>query len=113
MVGIKYPIFQGGMAHISDASLAAAVSIAGGLGIITAASGDTAWVEEQIDAVRAATDNPFGVNVMLMGKNVDEIAELLARKKVSVVTTGAGNPEKYIPMWKFPRRYCIIFPNNQ
>lgn len=100
MVGIKYPIFQGGMAHISDASLAAAVSSAGGLGIITAASGDTAWVEEQIDAVRAATDNPFGVNVMLMGKNVDEIAELLARKKVSVVTTGAGNPEKYIPMWK-------------
>ncbi len=100
MLGIKYPVFQGGMAHISDASLAAAVSGAGGLGIISAASGNLKLIEEQIDKARTLTDKPFGVNVMLMGENVDEIAQLLARKKVSVVTTGAGNPEKYIPMWK-------------
>lgn len=100
MLGIEYPLFQGGMAHISDASLACAVSAAGGLGIISAASGDIKWIEEQIDKVREKTDKPFGVNVMLMGKNVDEVAKLLAEKKVAVVTTGAGNPEKYVPMWK-------------
>ena len=100
MLKIKYPIFQGGMAHISDARLAAAVSEAGGLGIITAASGDARYVEEQIDLAFSLTSKPFGVNVMLMGANVDEIAALLARKKVAVVTTGAGNPEKYVPMWK-------------
>ena len=100
MLDINYPVFQGGMAHISDATLAAAVSEAGGLGIISGASGDVVWLEEQIDKARQLTDKPFGVNVMLMGNNVDEIAKLLARKKVAVVTTGAGNPEKYIPMWK-------------
>ena len=100
MLDIKYPVFQGGMAHISDATLAAAVSETGGLGIISGASGDVAWLEEQIDKARTLTDKPFGVNVMLMGNNVDEIAKLLAIKKVAVVTTGAGNPEKYIPMWK-------------
>lgn len=100
MLGIEYPLFQGGMAHISDASLAAAVSMSGGLGIVSAASGDLRWIEEQIDLVREKTDKPFGVNVMLMSRNVDEVAELLARKKVAVVTTGAGNPEKYVPMWK-------------
>lgn len=100
MLGIKYPIFQGGMAHISDATLAAAVSDAGGLGIISAANGDALWLEQQIDKARSITDKPFGVNVMLMGENLDDIAALLARKKVAVVTTGAGNPEKYIPMWR-------------
>lgn len=100
LLGIKYPILQGGMAHISDAKLAAAVSEAGGLGIISAASGNAAELEKQIDTARTLTDKPFGVNVMLMGANVDEIAELLARKKVSVVTTGAGSPEKFVPMWK-------------
>lgn len=100
LVGIKYPIFQGGMAHISNARLAAAVSNAGGLGIISAASGNVADLEAQIDLARTLTDKPFGVNVMLMGQNVDEIAELIAKKKVAVVTTGAGNPEKYVPMWK-------------
>lgn len=100
MLGIEYPIFQGGMAHISDAKLAAAVSNGGGLGIITAASGDVDWVEKQIDIAFSLTDKPFGVNVMLRGQNVDEIADLLARKKVAVITTGAGNPEKYVPMWK-------------
>lgn len=100
MLGIKYPIFQGGMAHISDAELCASVSEAGGLGIITAASGDVQYVEEQIDKCRKLTDKPFGVNVMLRGENIEQIAQLLARKKVAVVTTGAGNPDKYIPMWK-------------
>lgn len=100
MLGIKYPLFQGGMAHISDAKLAAAVSNGGGLGIITAASGDLDWVESQIDLAFTLTDKPFGVNVMLMGENIDKIAELLAKKRIKVVTTGAGNPERFVPMWK-------------
>lgn len=100
MLGIEYPIFQGGMAHISDATLASAVSNAGGLGIITAASGNVKALEEEIDKAFSLTDKPFGVNIMLRGENIDEIAELLVRKKVAVVTTGAGNPDKYIPMWK-------------
>ena len=100
MLGIEYPLFQGGMAHISDAVLAAAVSNGGGLGIITAASGDINWLEEQIDLAASLTNKPFGVNIMLRGENLDAISELLAKKKVAVVTTGAGNPEKYVPMWK-------------
>lgn len=100
MTGIKYPLLQGGMAHISDAALAAAVSNAGGLGIISAASGNITQIEAEIDKARTLTDKPFGVNVMLMGENVDEIAALLAKKRVAAVTTGAGNPEKYIPLWK-------------
>lgn len=100
MLGIKHPILQGGMAHISDAVLAAAVSNAGGLGIISAASGDVEKIEKEIDKCKELTDKPFGVNIMLMGENIDEIATLLAKKRVAAVTTGAGNPEKYIPMWK-------------
>lgn len=100
MLGIQYPILQGGMAHISDANLAAAVSNGGGLGIISAANGNVEWLSEQIDLARKLTDKPFGVNIMLMGDNIDEIARLVAQKRVCVVTTGAGNPERYIPMWK-------------
>lgn len=100
MLGIRYPVLQGGMAHISDAVLAAAVSNAGGLGIISAASGNTEQIAKEIDKCFTLTDKPFGVNIMLMSENVDEIALLVAKKKVAVVTTGAGNPEKYIPMWK-------------
>ena len=100
MLGIKYPLLQGGMAHISDARLAAAVSNGGGLGIISAASGNVEELEKQIDLAFSLTDKPFGVNIMLRGNNIPEIAEILARKKVAVVTTGAGNPEEYIPMWK-------------
>lgn len=99
LLGTKYPIMQGGMAHISDAKLAAAVSNAGGLGIISAASGNVEQIAEQIDLARTLTDKPFGVNIMLMGANIDAIAELVAEKKVAVVTTGAGNPAKYIDMW--------------
>lgn len=100
MLGIKYPVIQGGMAHISDAHLAAAVSNGGGLGLISAANGNVGLVEEQIDLASSLTDKPFGVNIMLRGENIDELAELLTRKKISVVTTGAGNAEKYIPSWK-------------
>lgn len=100
MLGIKYPVFQGGMAHISDAVLAASVSEAGGLGIISAASGNISYISEQIDKARSITKKPIGVNVMLMGENIDEIAKLIAEKKVDVVTTGAGTPDKYVPMWK-------------
>lgn len=100
MLGIRYPLFQGGMAHISDARLAAAVSEAGGLGILSAASGDVAKVSGEIDKIRSLTDRPFGVNIMLLGKNVEELAALVAEKKVPVVTTGAGTPGKYIPLWK-------------
>lgn len=99
-LNIKYPLFQGGMAHISDANLSAAVSNGGGLGIISSASGDVVQIEKEIDKAFSLTDKPFGVNVVLMGNNVDAVAKLIADKKVSVVTTGAGNPEKYIPMWK-------------
>ncbi|MBQ4527843.1 MAG: nitronate monooxygenase [Clostridia bacterium] len=100
MLGITYPIFQGGMAHISDGKLAAAVSEAGGLGIISAASGDVEYVKNQIDIASSLTKKPIGINVMLMGNNVEEIAKMISQSKVSVVTTGAGNPEKYVPMWK-------------
>lgn len=100
MLGIKYPVLQGGMAHISDAHLAAAVSNGGGLGIISAANGNISWLSEQIDIAKGLTDKPFGINIMLRGENISSIAKLVARKKVAVVTTGAGNPEEYIPMWK-------------
>ncbi|MBP0987310.1 MAG: nitronate monooxygenase, partial [Oscillospiraceae bacterium] len=100
LLGVRYPLMQGGMAHISDARLAAAVSNGGGLGIISAASGNPEQVAAQIDEARALTDKPFGVNIMLRGNNIDEIAKLVAEKKVAVVTTGAGSPAAYIPMWR-------------
>ncbi|WP_294395127.1 enoyl-[acyl-carrier-protein] reductase FabK [uncultured Clostridium sp.] len=99
LLRIKYPIFQGGMARIADASLAAAVSEAGGLGIITGAA-PTEWVREQIRKLKKITDKPFGVNIMLMSENADEIADLVCEEGVSVVTTGAGSPGKYMAKWK-------------
>ena len=100
LLGIRFPVLQGGMAHISDARLAAAVSNGGGLGIISAASGNPEQIAAQIDEARTLTDKPFGVNLMLMGENIEAIARLIAEKKVAAVTTGAGNPAAYIPMWK-------------
>lgn len=97
---IKYPVFQGGMAHISDARLAAAVSNAGGLGIITSASGDIKWLKEQLELMDSLTDKPYGVNVMLLGRNVDEVAEVVAQSRAAVVTTGAGNPSRFMKLWK-------------
>ena len=98
-LGIRYPLFQGGMAHISDGHLAAAVSNAGGIGIISAMNSDTGYVKEQIEIAKSETDKPFGVNVMLMSPHADAVAVLLCEQKVAVVTTGAGNPSKYIPQW--------------
>lgn len=99
LLDIEFPLFQGGMAWISDARLAAAVSEAGGLGIIAAGSAPASYVAEQIALARTLTDKPFGVNIMLMSPHVEEIAHLVAREKVAVVTTGAGNPGPFIGMW--------------
>ncbi|MDD6262470.1 MAG: nitronate monooxygenase [Clostridiales bacterium] len=99
LVGIEKPIFQGGMAWISDAKLAAAVSNAGGLGIISAMNADETYVAGQIDLVRTLTDKPFGVNVMLQSPHAEGVAHILAEKKVPVITTGAGNPAKFMPLW--------------
>ena len=99
LLNIKYPIIQGGMAWIADASLAVGVSEAGGLGIIRGV-GPTEVVRAQIRKAKELTDKPFGVNVMLMQDNADEIAHLVCDEKVPVVTTGAGSPGKYIEMWK-------------
>ena len=99
LLNIKYPIIQGGMAWIADYHLAVAVSEAGGLGIITGV-GPTEHVRNQIRKAKELTDKPFGVNVMLMQENADEIAKLVCDEKVAVVTTGAGSPGKYIKMWK-------------
>lgn len=100
LLGIEYPIFQGGMAWISDGKLAAAVSNGGGLGIISAMNANAAHLKQEIDIARSLTDKPFGVNIMLMSPFADEVARLAAEEKVAVVTTGAGNPSKYMPMWQ-------------
>lgn len=99
MLGIEYPIFQGGMAWIADGKLAAAVSNGGGLGIISAMNAGSDYLREQIRICRELTDKPFGVNVMLMSPHVEEVAALLAEEKVPVITTGAGNPSKYMKSW--------------
>ncbi len=100
LLGIEYPIIQGGMAWVAEYNLAAAVSNAGGLGIIGAASAPPEIVREQIQKAKALTDKPFGVNVMLMNPNADEVAKVVVEEGVKVVTTGAGNPAKYMAMWK-------------
>ena len=98
-LGIEKPVFQGGMAWIADASLASAVSKAGGLGIIAAMNANAEWVCGQIRELREATDRPFGVNVMLMSPFADEVAQVVAEERVPVVVTGAGNPAKYMKDW--------------
>ena len=99
LLGIEYPIFQGGMAWIADASLASAVSNGGGLGIISAMNADAAYLRGQIQEARAKTDKPFGVNIMLMSPYADEVAEVVVQEHVPVVTTGAGLPSKYMKDW--------------
>jgi len=99
LFSIRYPIFQGGMAWIADGRLAAAVSEGGGLGIISAMNADGAYLREQIAVVRSLTDKPFGVNIMLMSPFADEVAQIAADERVPVVTTGAGSPVNYMPMW--------------
>ena len=100
LLGIEYPIIQGGMAWVAEYHLAAAVANAGGLGLIGAASAPAEVVREQIREARKLTDKPFGVNVMLMNPNADEVAKVIVEEGVKVVTTGAGNPAKYMQMWK-------------
>ena len=94
LLGIRYPLFQGGMAWIADGKLAAAVSEGGGLGIIGAGSAPASWVREQIRIAKALTDKPFGVNIMLMSPFADEIAQVVAEEQVAVVTSGVhqGDP---------------------
>lgn len=100
LLQIEYPIIQGGMAWVAEHSLAAAVSAAGGLGIIGAANAPAGWVREEIKKARELTDKPIGVNVMLLSPYADEVAQVLAEEKVPVITTGAGNPGKYMEIWK-------------
>ena len=100
LLGIEYPIIQGGMAWVAEYHLAAGVSNAGGLGLIGAASAPADWVREQIKEAKKLTDKPFGVNIMLMSPYADEVAKVVAEEGVKVVSTGAGNPEKYMKMWK-------------
>lgn len=100
LLGIEYPVIQGGMAWVAEWHLASAVSEAGGLGLIGAGGAPASFVREQIQKVKAATDKPFGVNLMLMNPEADQIAETLVEEGVRVVTTGAGNPAKYMAMWK-------------
>lgn len=99
LLEIEYPIIQGGMAWISDASLAAAVSNGGGLGLIAAANADANWVRDEIKKAKKLTDKPFGVNIMLMSPFADEVAHLVIEEGIKVVTTGAGNPSKYMKSW--------------
>ncbi len=100
MLGIEYPVFQGGMAWVADGRLAAAVSNGGGLGIIGAGNAPADYVRKEIQTAKSLTDKPFGVNIMLMSPFADEVAQAAADEKVAVVTTGAGNPSKYMDMWK-------------
>ena len=99
LLGIKYPVFQGGMAWVADGKLAAAVSEGGGLGIIGAGNAPGSFVREQIHIARQLTDKPIGVNIMLLSPFIDEVAAVVTEEKVNVVTTGAGNPSKYIKTW--------------
>lgn len=100
LLGIEVPVIQGGMAWVAEYHLAAAVSNAGGLGLIGAASAPAEWVRDQIRKAKELTDRPFGVNIMLMSPYAEEVAQVVVEEGVKVVTTGAGNPEKYMDMWK-------------
>ena len=100
LLGIKYPIIQGGMAWVAESTLAAGVSNAGGLGLIAAANAPVDYVREEIRKAKKLTDKPFGVNIMLLSDNAEEIAKMVCEEGVKVVTTGAGNPGKFVEMWK-------------
>ena len=100
LLGIQYPVFQGGMAWIADGKLAAAVSNGGGLGIIAAGNAPGSYVRQQIQIAKSLTDKPVGVNIMLMSPFAEEVAQEVVEEKVEVVTTGAGNPSKFMKAWK-------------
>ena len=107
LIGISYPVFQGGMAWIADANLAAAVSNGGGLGIISAMNANADWLRGQIRRAKELTDRPFGVNIMLMSPFADEVAKVVVEEGVKVVTTGAGNPGKYMAVWR-EAGICVV-----
>ena len=100
ILGIEYPLFQGGMAWIADASLASAVSNAGGLGLISSINAGTEAVRAEIRKCKELTDKPFGVNIMLQAPNAGEIARMVVEEGVKILTTGAGSPAPYMEMWK-------------
>lgn len=100
LLGTKYPIIQGGMAWVAESTLASAVSNAGGLGLIAGGSAPIDYLRDQIRRCKELTDKPFGVNIMLMSPNAEDLAQLCIDERVNVVTTGAGNPGKFIPAWK-------------
>ena len=108
ILGTKYPFIQGGMANISNGEFAAAVSNAGAMGIIASGGFDVDGLREQISIARAATDKPFGINVMLKHPQCDEIAQLIVDERIPFITTGAGNPAKYVEMWKDAG--SLVFP---
>lgn len=108
LLEIKYPLIQGGMAWIADAELASAVSNAGALGVVAAGYAPKEWVREEIRKTKKLTKKPFGLNIMLLNPNTDEIARIAVEEKVKVVITGAGNPGKYIEMWK--ENNILVFP---
>lgn len=100
LLGVKYPIIQGGMAWVAEHHLAAAVSEAGGFGLIGAASAPADIVREEIRKAKELTNNPFGVNIMLLNPNAEDIANLVVEENIPAITTGAGTPEKFMAMWK-------------
>ena len=108
ITGTKYPFIQGGMANIATGEFAAACSNAGALGIIGSGGMNAEKLEENIHICRSLTDKPFGVNLMLMNPDTDQMADLVAREKIPVITTGAGNPGKYLSRWK--ESGSLIFP---
>ncbi len=108
LLGIKYPLIQGGMAWIADAELASAVSNAGALGVVAAGYAPGEWVKEEIRKTKKLTEKPFGLNIMLLNPNADKIARIAVDEGVKVVITGAGNPGKYIEMWK--KNNILVFP---
>ena len=108
LLGIKYPLIQGGMAWVADAELASAVSNAGALGVIAAGYAPGEWVKEEIRKTKRLTEKPFGLNIMLLNPSADEIAGIAVEEGIKVVITGAGNPGKYVEMWK--ENNILVFP---
>lgn len=108
LLGIKYPLIQGGMAWIADAELASAVSNAGALGVIAAGYAPGEWIREEIRKTKRLTEKPFGLNIMLLNPNADEIAQIAVDEGIKAVITGAGNPGKYIKTWK--ENNILVFP---
>ena len=108
ILGIKYPIFQGGMAWVSESTLAAAVSNAGGLGIIAGANAPASHIRDEIRKAKKLTDKPFGLNIMLLSDNADELADIAIEEGVKVITTGAGNTGKFMDKWK--KASIVVIP---